>query len=73
MEAREIADHLRDSRGIDDEDAALMLGRWIASRLDMDPIWVQVDQLFDEVVAANDGCPRVQDLGEGSDRSLRDA
>lgn len=64
MHAREIADHLRDSRGIDDEDAALMLGRWIASRLDMDPIWVQVDQLADEVIP---------NLGEGFDRGLRDA
>ena len=55
MHAREIADHLRDSRGVNDEDAALMLGRWIASRLDMDPIWEQVDQLADEAIGRIDG------------------
>lgn len=64
MHTREIADHLRDSRGIDDEDAALMLAKWIVHRLDFSPIWVQVDQLADEVIP---------NLGEGFDRGLRDA
>ncbi len=48
MEAREIADHLRDSQGVDEEEA-LSKAKWIVHRLDFSKMWDQVDALFEEL------------------------
>lgn len=48
MQAREIADHLRDSQGVDEEEA-LSQAKWIVHRLDFSTIWDQVDALFEEL------------------------
>lgn len=48
MGPKEIADHLRDSRNVDEDDAEGQ-AKWIHYRLDFSPMWDQVDALLEEL------------------------